>query len=467
MVHAPNAVGSAAKRLRDYMSPAILYVDDDAPNLDLFRRWFDEQFTILTAASGPQALDLLEKQEVAVVISDQRMAPMPGIELLSRVEQRWPLATRMLLTAYSDRELLLSAIQRGRVHDYVLKPWQPEDLAGRLRHGVEQWRRRADLVRAESERDELRTQVETAFGAIVGLEAGLKGIDDALGRIAPTDSTVMIRGESGTGKELLAREIHRRSRRAEKAFVRVNCASFAEGVLESELFGHEAGAFTGAQKARAGRFEQADGGTLFLDEIGDVSPMLQVRLLRVLQEREFERVGGNRTIKVDIRLIAATHRLLEQMVQSGEFREDLFYRLNVVPLLVPPLRARANDIALLAEHFLIHLGREMGKQLRLAPEALEALRRYDWPGNVRELRNVIERAAVLADPVAILGEADLTFDFAARGEAASVFNEIAEEEAERIRDALRKSGGSKARAAQLLGIPRTTLNDRIRKLAIR
>ena len=415
---------------------------------------------------------LLEKEEVGLVVSDQRMAPMNGIDLLALVEQRWSLATRMLLTAYSDRELLFSAIQRGRVHDYVLKPWQPEDLGLHLRHGLDAFRRRAELVRAESERDLLRAEVDQtrAFSGIVGLDGGLGQVDSVLQRLAPTDSTVMIRGESGTGKELLARELHRRSLRAKGPFVRVNCAAFAEGVLESELFGHEAGAFTGAQKARQGRFEQADGGTLFLDEIGDISPPLQVRLLRVLQEREFERVGGNRTLKVDIRDIAATHRPLEEMVKNGEFREDLFYRLNVVPLLVPPLRARPGDIPALAQGFLDHFARELRKTLRLAPEAAEALRRYDWPGNVRELRNVIERAAVLADPTAVLGEADLAFDFASRPAAppvaTSVFAEIANEEAERIRDALRKAGGSTAKAAQLLGIPRTTLNDRIRKLVI-
>ena len=454
------------------MNPAILYVDDDTPNLDLFRRWFDEQFVVLTAGSGPEALEVLEKEEVGVVVSDQRMDPMNGIDLLARVEQRWSLATRVLLTAYSDRELLFAAIQRGRVHDYVLKPWQPEDLGLRLRHGMETYRRRAELVRAEAERDQLRAELEhhRALGEIVGLAGGLGGVDSVIERLAPTDSTVMIRGESGTGKELLARELHRRSKRSTQPFVRVNCASFAEGVLESELFGHEAGAFTGAQKARQGRFEQADGGTLFLDEIGDISLGLQVRLLRVLQEREFERVGGNRTLKVDIRLIAATHRPLEEMVKAGQFREDLFYRLNVVPLLVPPLRARPGDIGVLAQHFLDHFARDLRKQVTLAPEAVEALRRYDWPGNVRELRNVIERAAVLADPVAVLAEADLAFDFAARpaapAPAGSVFAEIAHAEAEQIRDALRKAGGSKARAAQLLGIPRTTLNDRIRKLAI-
>ena len=276
------------------MNPAILYVDDDPPNLDLFRRWFDEQFRVLTAGSGPQAIEVLEKEDVGLVVSDQRMDPMNGIELLALVEQRWPLATRMLLTAYSDRELLFAAIQRGRVHDYVLKPWQHEDVGLRLRHGLDAFRRRAELVRAETERDQLRVEVDhhRGFGEIVGLASGLKGVDGLVSRMAPTDSSVMIRGESGTGKELLARELHRRSGRSKAPFVRVNCAAFAEGLLESELFGHEAGAFTGAQKARQGRFEQADGGTIFLDEIGDISLHLQVRLLRVLQEREFERVGS-------------------------------------------------------------------------------------------------------------------------------------------------------------------------------
>jgi len=238
------------------MEPALLYVDDEQANLDLFRRWFDEDFTVLTAHSGPEALELLERSEVAVVISDQRMQPMEGIELLSKVEARFPEATRMLLTAYSDRELLLAAIQRGRVHDYILKPWQAEDLGLRLRQGISGYLRRRSLVRAASERDLLRADLGrvAGFGEMIGLEGGLSELNAQLDRVAPTNSTVLIRGESGTGKELVAREIHRRSQRSTGPFVRTNCAAFAEGVLESELFGHEAGSFTGARGPRLGRF---------------------------------------------------------------------------------------------------------------------------------------------------------------------------------------------------------------------
>jgi transcriptional regulator with GAF, ATPase, and Fis domain len=245
-------------------------------------------------------------------------------------------------------------------------------------------------------------------------------------------------------------------------------------VLESELFGHEAGSFTGAKQARPGRFELADGGTLFLDEIGDVSPGVQVRLLRVLQEREFERVGGNRTVKVNIRVIAATHRDLEGMVRAGQFRQDLFFRLNVVPLEIPPLRARPGDLADLARHFVAHFSRQLGKRLELSMAALESLTSYDWPGNVRELRNAVERAVVLADGSLLLEPDDFSFDLSIGASVAplptvshgSVFEEIARAEGEVIKNALRKAGGSKARAARILGIPRTTLNDKLRRLDI-
>jgi DNA-binding NtrC family response regulator len=465
-----------AAKMRN-MDPAILYVDDERPNLDLFRRSFDEEFRVLTAQDGPAALEMLRGGEhIGVLVSDQRMQPMSGIELLTRAETEWPTVTRVLLTAYSDRDLLLQAIQVGKVHDYVLKPWRTEDLGVRLRAARDRFDRQYRLARAELERDLLRDEVRAREpSGIVGLEGGLASIAAVLDRVARTDSTVMIRGESGTGKELVAREIHRRSLRAERPFVRVNCAAFSEGVLESELFGHEAGSFTGAKHTRAGRFEQAHLGTLFLDEIGDVSPAVQVRLLRVLQERELERVGGNRTVKVNIRVIAATHRDLEDMVRRGQFRQDLFFRLQVVPIEIPPLRSRPGDLEALARHFLAHFGSQLGKRLEMSPGALGALSKYDWPGNVRELRNVIERAAVLADGNVLLEPEDFSFDMAvppapesrsADANAPSIFDEIAAAEAERIKDALRKAAGSKARAARILGIPRTTLNDRLRKLEI-
>jgi transcriptional regulator with GAF, ATPase, and Fis domain len=382
----------------------------------------------------------------------------------------------LLLTAYSDRDLLLQAIQLGRVHDYVLKPWHAEDLGLRLHAALDAFKRKRARARAEVERDILRDELrEQHPSGIVGLEGGLASLGAMLDRVAPTDSTVMIRGESGTGKELVAREVHRRSLRADRPFVRVNCAAFSEGVLESELFGHEAGSFTGAKQARLGRFEQADGGTLFLDEIGDVPAGVQVRLLRVLQERELERVGGNRTVKIDIRVIAATHRDLEAMVRTGQFRQDLFFRLNVVPLEIPPLRARPADLSALARHFVAHFSRQLGKALELSMAALESLTSYDWPGNVRELRNAVERAVVLADGSPLLEPDDFSFDLSIRESLAplrpapsggSVFEEIARAEGDRIKEALRKAGGSKARAARILGIPRTTLNDRLRRLDI-
>jgi DNA-binding NtrC family response regulator len=458
------------------MEPAILYVDDERANLDLFRRSFDEDFHVLVAASGPEALELLEGgDEVGVLVSDQRMVPMAGIELLTRAAARWPNVTRVLLTAYSDRDLLLQAIQLGKVQDYVLKPWRAEELGVRLRAGLEAFKRLRDQAQAEAERDVLRGELQEHHpSGIVGLERGLASVGAMLDRIARTDSTVMIRGESGTGKELVAREVHRRSRRADRPFVRVNCAAFSEGVLESELFGHEAGSFTGAKQARLGRFEQANGGTLFLDEIGDVSAAVQVRLLRVLQERELERVGGNRTVKVDIRVIAATHRDLEGMVRASHFRQDLFFRLNVVPIEIPPLRDRPGDLEALARHFVGHFCQQFGKRLELSASAIQSLTRYDWPGNVRELRNAVERAVVLAEGSLVLEPEDFSFDMAnvsspapaAAKSSGSVFEEIAQAEADRIKDALRRAGGSIARAARILSIPRTTLNDKLRRLGI-
>jgi DNA-binding NtrC family response regulator len=446
----------------------VLYVDDEQSNLDAFLRCFDEEFRVLTALSREVALQRLESEAVAVVLSDQRMPGITGVKLLTETAARWPLVGRMLLAGYSDRGLLLEAIQDGHVHDYILKPWSRDDLAIRLRNGLQRHQRLQSLERPCLERDLLRAELEEQppFDETIGIAGGLRALGERIDRVANSSSTVLIRGESGVGKELVARAIHARSPRADRAFVRVNCAAFAEGVLESELFGHEAGAFTGAKAARVGRFEQAHGGTLFLDEIGDISLNLQTKLLRVLQERELERVGGNRTIPVDIRLVVATHRNLEEMVAAGQLRSDLYYRINVVPLVVPPLRARADDIPFLANHFLARFALEMGKRLELAPGALGVFCNYDWPGNVRELRNVIERAAVLADPEQVLTADDLILDVlpAARG---SVLGEIQNSERDKLIASLQQTSGNKAAAARLLGIPRTTLNERLRKYDIR
>jgi DNA-binding NtrC family response regulator len=457
--------------------PTIVYVDDDPPNLDMFRRTFDEQFEVHTAESGPAALDLLQRLPAAVVISDQRMDPMTGIELLAKVEQDWPLSTRMLLTAFSDRELLLAAIQRGRVHDFVLKPWNAEDLGIRIRRAIDEHVRRVELARAVAERDRLREDLEQRSGSseIVGLESELRDVASMCERIAATDSTVIIRGENGTGKELFARRIHKLSARAKGPFVAVNCAALNADLLDSELFGHEKGSFTTAHGQRIGRFEQAHGGTLFLDEIGDIPPETQVKLLRVLQERNFERVGGNKTIEANFRLITATNQPLEERIKEGRFRQDLFFRLDVSRLKLPPLRKRPGDIERLAKYFVTQFGHELGKVLTLEDDAIDRLRRYDWPGNVRELRNAIERAAVLAASGTAIGVEDLSLDLIALPapqpaapplQEVSLREQIEREEADRIREALRIEKFNVTRTAKRLGIPRTTLTDQMKRYGI-
>ena len=307
-------------------------------------------------------------------------------------------------------------------------------------------------------------------GPILGLDGGLRAIASVLDRISASQSTVLLRGETGTGKELIAAEIHRRSGRP-GLLVRTNCAALADGVLESELFGHEAGSFTGAKGSRLGRFEQAHGGTLFLDEIGDISGRVQVALLRVLEACEFQRVGGNRNVQVDVRIIAASHAPLEDKVRRGDFRADLFHRLNVVPLRLPPLRDRREDIEPLAAYFVQSLGERLGKQLALQPAAVDRLRNHDWPGNVRELRNVLECACVLAEPGTRIDAPDLKLGCGAATPPAgevptlrSVLDDVAREDARRLLEAMRDARGSKTRAAQILRIPRTTLTDRLRRL---
>jgi transcriptional regulator with GAF, ATPase, and Fis domain len=310
--------------------------------------------------------------------------------------------------------------------------------------------------------------------ALLGLHSGLRGLASVLDRIAVSTSTVLIRGETGVGKELVARELHARSRRSTGPLVRTNCAALAEGLLESELFGHEAGAVSGCLGPRVGRFEEANAGTLFLDEIADISTKVQVALLRVLQESEFQRVGSNRTLHVDVRIIAATSAPLEQKVKRHEFREDLFYRLNVVPLFIPPLRDRPEDIRPLACHFTQVFGARLGKKLVLTESSVQRLEAHDWPGNVRELRNVIERSCVLSDETACIGPEQILLGpqpefgrpLQAAQTACQILEQIDHEDARQLAAALRDARGSKARAARLLGIPRTTLNDRLRRLKL-
>ena len=476
----------------------ILVVDDEQDNLDAFRFNFRKAFDIVTASGGAEALQILADKEVAVVVTDQRMPRMTGVELLREVRVRQPDAVGIILTAFTDVDVLIEAINLGQVYRYITKPWDAKEVRGVLQYAIERFHLQRDNKRLAAQLAEytgyLNQQLhgEFDFGNIIGDSAPLREVLDKVEQVAPTNSTVLLRGETGTGKELVAHAIHINSPREEKPFVRVNCAALAPGVLESELFGHEKGSFTGALARRPGRFELADGGTLFLDEVGDLPMEVQIKLLRTLQEREFERVGGAETIKVDVRLVSATNRNLERMIEDGEFREDLYYRLNVFPINLPPLRDRLDDLSPLVVHFIAKFSRQMGATAAPASsEALAKLREYNWPGNVRELENIIERAMILARG-APLSANHLDFGRRAASHAASqpttgthaavappaaspapgaVLADDGKSLAERLLDserkeivaAVEKSRGNIASAARTLGINRSTLYYRLRK----
>jgi Nif-specific regulatory protein len=460
----------------------VLVVDDEPDNLDAFRFNFRRVFKILTAGGGEEGLALLRQHDVAVIVTDQRMPKMTGLEFLRAARAVRPDAVGLIVTAFTDVDVLIKAINLGHVYRYITKPWEAEEVKGVLTQAIERYHLRRENARLTEQLQQyagyLSGEMHAAFdfGAIVGEAARLRDVLAKVEQVAPTSSTVLLRGESGTGKELLAHAIHINSPRERKPFVRVNCAALAAGVLESELFGHEKGAFTGAIARRAGRFELADGGTLFLDEIGDLPMETQVKLLRVLQEREFERVGGQETIRVDVRLVSATHRDLETMVSEGKFREDLYYRLNVFPIHLPPLRDRAEDIPRLCEHFAAKFSRTTGKGgLRFDDAALALLKGYAWPGNVRELENVVERATIVARTDVVTPQ-DL--DFGRRPGAAApaaaatapagasglpLTARLQEEERREIVGAIERARGNIASAARQLGINRSTLYYRLRK----
>src|SRR6476620_11218990 len=381
----------------------ILVVDDEPDNLDAFRFNFKRVLQIHTAGSGDEALALLKDNDVSVIVTDQRMPRMTGLEFLKAARSVRPDAVGIILTAFTDVDVLIESINLGHVYRYITKPWDAKEVKGVLTQAIERHHLRRENRRLTEQLEQYAGYLsqemhgEFDFGQIIGDAPALKEVLTKVEQVAPTHSTVLLRGETGTGKELVAHAIHINSPRESKPFVRVNCAALAPGVLESELFGHEKGSFTGAIERRRGRFELADGGTLFLDECGDLPMEVQIKLLRTLQERELERVGGNETIKVDVRVVSATNRNLEKMIEDGEFREDLYYRLNVFPINLPPLRDRLEDLPVLVNHFITKFARQMGVPAAPATaDALAKVREYNWPGNVRELENIVERAMILA-----------------------------------------------------------------------
>jgi DNA-binding NtrC family response regulator len=459
----------------------VIVVDDESDQLEAFRLNFRRDFDLQLASSGAEALEMLKASEAAVLLTDQRMPSMTGVEVLVQAKKLRPDTVRIVVTAYKDADSVLDAVNKGDVYRYVVKPWNADEMRITITNAIERYvlvrenKRLIVQLRAVNAYLEQEIESEYDFDGIVGLEGGLKATFDDLKKVAPTRSTVLIRGETGTGKELIARAIHHGSPRAEKPMVKLNCTAIPETLLESELFGHEKGAFTGADRRKPGRFELADGGTIFLDEIGDVSLAVQSKLLRVLQEREFERVGGLETIAVDVRVIAATHRNLEEMIRKGEFREDLYFRLSVFPLEIPPLRKRKEDLPDLARFFLKRHAKDAGRlQLKgFAADALTRLVSYPWPGNVRELENVIERAVILCTESERIDSSDLKFlDLGPRRQPeltetpsadAPLPKALERIERDELVRAMGESNGSKAAAARALGINRSTLYYRLRK----
>ena len=443
----------------------ILVIDDEPTQLELVGGFLRKQgFEVVAAASGRAAVARFKQEPFDLVLTDQRMPDLSGLDVLEAVRAASPETAVVIMTAYGTIETAVSAVKAGAA-DYLAKPLNLDELLHRI-HQIQ------DRRRLLTENRELRAALAERHRVegIIGESGAMQEMLSVVRRVAPSDATVLIRGESGTGKELIARALHYASPRAARPLVKVNCAALAESLLEAELFGHEKGAFTGAVTARKGRFELADGGSLFLDEIGDLPPHLQVKLLRVLQEREFERVGSSRPVKVDVRLLAATHRNLEALVREGRFRDDLYYRINVVTIQLPPLRERREDVPLLIDHFLRAFADKNGKSIRgLTREAREALLRYDYPGNVRELENLIERAVVLTrDDVIDLTDLPLTLEAQAAEPESGAGLVAAVEGLERrmIREALAKADGIQTRAAELLGIGERVLRYKLKKYGL-
>lgn len=414
---------------------------------------------VIAAQDGVSALALMGEHPVDLVISDVRMPRMDGMQLLAEIHNRYPSTHVIMVTAYGKIESAVEAMKQGAFH-YLTKPINLDELdqlVGRVKsqRGL------------EIENEFLREELQKRYGlkTLLGKSAEMRAVFEIINRISSSRANVLITGESGTGKELVAYAIHYNSPRARKPFVAVHCAALAENLLESELFGHEKGAFTGAVQQRKGRFEIADGGTLFLDEITEISPAIQVKLLRVLQERQFERVGGTSTLSVDIRIIAATNRDIEQAVRDSRFRDDLYYRLKVVTIPMPPLRERKEDIPLLVDHFVTEFCEENNRRkMEIAPEVMNALCEHEWKGNVRELRNVIESMVVLSRGT-VLTLADLPREVVPEPESGNLviqkFTPLEEVERRHILKTLQDVEGNKSRAAEVLGIGRRTLIRRL------
>jgi len=455
------------------MKPRVLVVEDEAAiRLALGGLLRREGYEVEQADSGDAALARLRGEAFDLVLTDLALgAGASGMDVLRAVKQAWPETPVVMITAHGSEQIAVEAM-KGGAEDYVPKPFDNDEIRLTLRRALER-------TRLQRENRELRERMdrEWRFENLIGSGAAMRGVFETIRKVAETDLTVLVRGESGTGKELVAQALHQRSPRRPRPFVAVNCAAISRELVESELFGHEKGAFTGADARRAGRFEAAHGGTIFLDEIGDMPAATQAKVLRVLQERTFERVGGQQPVEVDVRVVAATHRDLEDEVRRGRFREDLYYRLKVVEVELPALRERPEDVPALVEQFLTALAARLERaKMPIAPAALARLARHSWPGNVRELRNVVEQAAVLASGP-LIEEEDLRLPAAGADGAPAEAVEGRFSDAKRqavesfertfLLAALRANGGNVSRTAAAIGMVRQSLQQKIRELGLR
>jgi len=451
--------------------PTLLIVEDEAKMRRLLElNLVEEGYSVHTAADAEAGLNTLRQEKIDLVVTDLKLPGMDGLEFLQAVKRTNATIPVVVMTAFGTVETAVEAMKAG-ASDYVLKPFSLEEMKLILRKEL-------DVHRLREENRSLREALgeRFQFRNIVARSPKMQEVLATVERVAPTNSTVLLGGESGVGKDLIARAIHEHSRRAAGPFIKINCTAIPENLLESELFGYERGAFTGAITSKPGKFELADKGTLFLDEIGDVPGSIQVKLLHVLQDREFERLGGTKTLKVDVRVVAATNQDLRAALEQGTFREDLYYRLNVVPISIPPLRERKEEIPYLVDHFIARFARESGKPLAgITPAALKLLLDFHWPGNVRELENIIERAVALSAGT-VIDAPDIRLDIAVSGPTPNAAGgsipfppdgtTLEQFEDEIIREALRRAGGNKSQAARLLGLSRNALRYRLSKLGV-
>jgi two-component system, NtrC family, response regulator HydG len=448
----------------------ILVVDDEPSQRKMLQANLSlDGYQVFQAEDGADAIAKVSEEFFDLILMDNRMSHIDGIEALKEIKKISPGIPVIIITAYASVETAVEALQAG-AHDYLTKPLDIDELRIKVQQSLEFWR-------LKEENKLHRRRIENLFDTsqIVGRSEKMKQVLETVAMVAPTEATVLILGESGTGKELIANALHQGSNRTDKRFIKINCAALPETLLESELFGHEKGAFTGAVGRRPGRFELADGGTIFLDEIGELTQATQSKLLRVLQEREFEPLGSTKTVKVDIRIVTATNRMLSEEVKKGHFREDLFYRLNVVPVYLPALRERKEDIPLLIEHFLKIYNEKNSRNLQgFHPRAMDALMRYSWPGNIRELENVVERAVILTRddyasfselPEAIRGTTDDGFSEEVRAGIRPGMT-IREMEKELIIKTLEDNDGNRTRSSRILGITRRTLQLKLKEYGI-